>query len=374
MNRLSDPAVPASLGYQMPPEWHPHQSTWLVWPKNPTTWRDQVAQIQETYLDLLALLTPNERVDLLVDDATTEKTVRDRLTHIDADRILFHRIKTADSWIRDYGPNFLLRATKDDKELAFNHWKFNAWGNRYEDLKDDAVIPERLEPILKVPRFAPELVLEGGSIDINDQGVCLTTEQCLLNPNRNPSKSKPEIEQYLKDYLGIRQILWLEKGIAGDDTDGHVDNVARFVNSRTIVCSLEEDPCEDNYAPLQENYHQLLEARDVSGRPFEIVPLPMPGPLHAPQGRLPASYANFYIANGVVLLPTFSHPCDNRALEILQKLFPDRRVMGLDSRTIVGGLGALHCLTQQQPALVSVECLEQDAPFLTEHILGKIGG
>ncbi|MDA2933838.1 agmatine deiminase family protein [Acidobacteria bacterium AH-259-D05] len=352
VNSSSSQPLPASLGYQMPPEWHRHESTWLVWPKNRTTWPDQLPQIQETYLRLLALLTPNERVDLLVDNAETEKAIRQRLGLTDevADRVLFHQIKTVDSWIRDYGPNFLLRETKETMKLAFNHWKFNAWGNRYKDLKKDAVIPERLEPILDVPRFTPELVLEGGSIDVNGQGMCLTTEQCLLDPNRNPSKSKSEIEQYLKDYLGILQILWLSNGIVGDDTDGHLDNVARFVNPRTIACSLEEDPSDENYQRLQENYRRLQEARDVNGCPFEIVPLPMPGPLNTQQERLPASYANFYIANGLVLLPAFSDLNDRRAAKILQKLFPDRKVIGVDSRTIVWGRGALHCLTLQQPA------------------------
>ncbi|MDA2924186.1 agmatine deiminase family protein [Acidobacteria bacterium AH-259-L09] len=347
--------TPAALGYRMPAEWHPHESTWLVWPKNPTTWVDRVPQIQETYLRMLALLTPNERVDLLVDDAQTENAVRRKLegVNVAADQIEFHQIKTVDSWIRDYGPNFLLRQTEEEVELAYNHWTFNAWGNKYENLKADAAVLEKLGPILGVPRFVPGLVLEGGSIDVSGKGICLTTKQCLLNPNRNPSCSQSEIEQYLKDYLGVHQILWLEEGIAGDDTDGHVDDIARFVNPRTIVCALEEDSTDENYEPLGENYRRLQAARDLDGRPFEIIPLPMPGRVEIPDGRLPASYGNFYIANGVVLAPTFGHTNDSRAVGTLQNLFPHRKVIGMDCRPMLWGLGAFHCLTQQQPARIS---------------------
>ena len=346
--------VPASLGYGMPAEWHPHESTWLVWPKNPMTWPDRVLEIQEMYLRILAVLTTRERVDLLVDDVETANVIGSRLSERNAATkpIVFHEIKTVDAWIRDYGPNFLLRRSKEKVELAFNHWKFNAWGDKYENLDSAAVIPAQLEPILKVPRFTPELFLEGGSIEVNGQGLCLTTEQCLLNPNRNPGKSKSEIEQYLKDYLGVQQILWLRRGIAGDDTDGHVDNIARFINPSTIVCALEEDPGDENYEPLQENYHRLQAARDLKSSPLEIIPLPMPGRLQTAQGRLPASYTNFYIANGVVLLPTFDHANDRRAAGILENLFPERKVIGMDCRSMVWGLGTLHCLTQQQPARV----------------------
>ena len=346
--------APASLGYQMPPEWHPHESTWLVWPKNTTTWPDQVPQAQETYLHLLEILTPNERVDLLVDDAETEASIRERLGHtrVPAERVVFHHIKTTDSWIRDYGPNFIMRRTQRKIEPAFNHWKFNAWGNKYRELEADGDIPEQLEPILGMPRFKPALVLEGGSIDVNGEGMCLSTQRCLLNPNRNPSQSESEICQTLKDYLGIRQIVWLHQGIAGDDTDGHVDNLARFVNPRTIVCALEEDPADENYEALEDNYQRLRKARDAHEDPFQIIPLPMPFPIEGDQGRLPASYANFYIANERILLPTFGNPRDAQARDVLQRLFPDRQVVGVDSRALIWGRGALHCLTLQQPAAV----------------------
>ena len=343
--------VPAALGYCMPAEWYPHESTWLVWPKNSQTWPDRVPEVQEFYLKIITLLTSRERVDLLVDDQETKNVVAGKLRerHASLEQVTFHPIPTMDSWIRDYGPNFLLRQTRGKTELAFNHWRFNAWGNKYEDLKRDAKIPAQLEPILKVPRFAPELVLEGGSIEVNGEGICLTTEECLLSPSRNPGTSKSEIEQILRHYLGVQQILWLRAGIVGDDTDGHVDNMVRFVTPRTLVCALEEDSSEESYPPLQENYRRLEALRDSRGSPLEVIPLPMPGRLQTSQGRLPASYTNFYIANGLVLMPTFADENDARAEEILQKVFPTRKVIGMDCRATVWGLGALHCLTQQQP-------------------------
>ena len=345
-------AVPANLGYRMPPEWHTHQSTWLCWPKNNDTWPSCLAQVQATFSEMVALLTNREQTDILVDDQESESQVRSQLQarHATVERVRFHLISTADVWIRDYGPGFLLCRSCDQAKLAFNHWGFNAWGNTYEELKVDAKIPEELESVLRVHRFQAPLVLEGGAIDVNGNGLCLSTEQCLLNPNRNPSQSKAEIEQCLKDFLGVEKILWLGQGLDRDDTNGHVDNVARFVNPETVVCAFEEDPAHDNYRALEDNYERLTAARDPNGRPLRIVPLPMPDVIDSPEGHLPASYANFYIANDVVLVPTFNHCNDGRALAILQALFPDRKVKGLDCRQVIRGLGALHCLTQQQPS------------------------
>src|SRR6185503_7958660 len=209
--------TPSELGFRMPAEWHPHHSTWLTWPKDPETWPGRVPQVEEIYLEMIAALTPHEIVNLLVDDAEVERVVRDRCTAAAASRIRFHHIHTVDSWIRDYGPNFLVGP---DSEGAFNDWIFNAWGNKYEDLKKDDSVPLRLEPILKMRRFSPGIVMEGGSIEVNGAGCVLTTEQCLLNPNRNPELSREQIEQYLKDYLGVSKVLWLGEGIVGDDTDG----------------------------------------------------------------------------------------------------------------------------------------------------------
>jgi len=342
--------TPAELGFHMPAEWRAHQATWLSWPKDPETWPGRVAQVENIFLQMMAALAPNETVNLLVDDEETEQLVRARCTFAGADNIHLHRIATVDSWIRDYGPNFLV----SDK-LAFNDWIFNAWGNKYEELKRDDSIPQRLESLLKAPRFEPGIVMEGGSIEVNGAGCLFTTEQCLLNPNRNPHLSKAEIEQYLKDYLGIVKVLWLGEGIVGDDTDGHIDDIARFVAADTIICAVEDDPQDANYELLQDNLKRLQKMTDARGRAFEILTLPMPGMVGGASSdkrnldRLPASYANFYIANNIVLAPVFGHTNDARALETLQRVFPDRRVVGINCEPLVWGMGTIHCVTQQQP-------------------------
>jgi agmatine deiminase len=348
--------TPAALGYRMPPEWHHHSATWLAWPKDPATWPDRVPQVQEIFLKMICALAPHEAVHLLVDNKGIENDVRDRFrryagipnnyTH----GVVFHRIPTVDSWIRDYGPNFILSS---NGQVAYNDWDFNAWGNKYEELRKDNAIPTLLESLLQVPRFQPGIVLEGGSIEVDGEGVCMTTEQCLLNPNRNPQLSRSQIEQYLRDYLGVEKTLWLGEGIAGDDTDGHIDDLARFVSPNTVVCAMEEDPQDENYKPLHDNYRRLQRATSVRGAPYEIVILPMPGSVVDSEGkRLPASYTNFYVANNVVLVPTFGHLNDARALRVLQKVFPQRTAIGINCEPLVWGMGVIHCVTQQQPALV----------------------
>jgi agmatine deiminase len=330
----------------------PAQCTWLTWPKDPETWPDRVEQVEEIFLQMMATLTPCEIVNLLVDDSDTEARVRSRCSFASASNIRFHTLQTVDSWIRDYGPNFLLH---DDGSLAYNDWQFNAWGNKYEELKQDDRIPELLEPILGVQRFAPGVVMEGGSIDVNGAGCVLTTEQCLLNPNRNPNLTKSQIEQLLKEYLGVNKVLWLGEGIVGDDTDGHIDDIARFVTTDTIVCVLEDDPEDANYELLQDNLARLQKMTDSFGKPFNIVTLPMPGIVGGTSTdkrnleRLPASYANFYIANNVVLAPVFGSPNDKRATDTLQSLFADRRVVPINCEPLVWGMGTIHCVTQQQP-------------------------
>jgi agmatine deiminase len=344
--------TPAELGFRMPAEWHPHHSTWLTWPKDPETWPDRVTQVQEIYLEMIAALTPHEIVDLLVDDAETERHVRTRCGSAVCSQIRFHHIQTVDSWIRDYGPNFLIGP---NGEGAFNDWTFNAWGNKYEELKKDDSVPRRLEPFLKLRTFAPGIVLEGGSIEVNGAGCVLTTEQCLLNANRNPHLSRQEIERYLKDYLGVTKVLWLGEGIVGDDTDGHIDDIARFVAPDVIVCAVEDDPEDANYAILQDNLMRLKSMTDAAGSSLEVVTLPMPGTVGGTStatrdlDRLPASYANFYIANNVVLAPVFGHVNDERAVDTLQKLFATRRVIPINCEPLVWGMGTIHCVTQQQP-------------------------
>ena len=344
--------TPAALGYRMPAEWYRHSATWFTWPKDPETWPDRVAQVEEIFLQMMAALAPNEIVNLLVDDEDKEHNVRQRCAFFGFENIRFYRMQTVDSWIRDYGPNFLLN---DRGELAYNDWLFNAWGNKYEELKRDNSIPARLESVLNIPRFEPGIVMEGGSIEVNGAGCLLTTEQCLLNPNRNPRLDRAEIEQYLKDYLGVQKVVWLGDGIVGDDTDGHIDDIARFVSPTTIVCAVEDDPADANYKLLQDNLERLQYMTDAQGRAFEIVTLPMPGIISGTSSdthdleRLPASYANFYVANGVVLAPVFGHANDARALETIRRVFPNRRVVGINCEPLVWGMGTIHCVTQQQP-------------------------
>jgi len=344
--------TPAALGFHMPAEWHPHEATWLSWPKDPETWPDRVRQVEEIYLQMIAALAPHEIVNLLVDDTETEQMVRGKCGPAIAANVRFRHLQTVDAWIRDYGPNFLIGP---NGELAYNDWIFNAWGNKYEELKKDDSIPSRLEPILKLRRFSPGIVMEGGSIEVNGAGCVLTSEQCLLNRNRNPGLSQTEIEQYLKDYLGVTKVLWLGEGIVGDDTDGHIDDIARFVAPDVIVCAVEEDPADANYEILQDNLKRLRSMSDANGNSFEIVTLPMPGIVGGESTtardleRLPASYANFYIANSVVLTPVFGHANDARAVETLQKFFPTRRIVPINCEPLVWGMGTIHCVTQQQP-------------------------
>ena len=348
----SRPDTPATAAFRMPAEWHGHHATWLTWPKDPETWPDRVPQVEEIYLDMIAALTPHEIVNLLVDDEETEQKIRGRVNSATAAQIYFHHLQTVDSWIRDYGPNFLVGP---NREGAFNDWIFNAWGNKYDELKKDDTVPRRLEPFLELKRFSPGIVMEGGSIEVNGAGCVLTTEQCLLNPNRNPELSREEIEQYLIDYLGVTKVLWLNEGIVGDDTDGHIDDIARFVAPNTIVCALEEDPEDANYEILQDNLERLRSMTDAAGNPFEIVTLPMPGIVGGTStstrdlDRLPASYANFYIANNVVLAPVFGHANDTRAVGVLQNLFPTRQVVPINCEPLVWGMGTIHCVTQQEP-------------------------
>ena len=303
---------------------------------------------------MIQLLSPQERVCLLVNDEPTRQDVIRRLTNARAalDNVTIFQIPTVDVWMRDYGPTFVIRDSQESA-LAFNDCIFNGWGGKYESYEEDEQIAKEIASLLRVPVFNHPVVLEGGSIEVNGLGTCLTTEQCLLNKNRNPHMSRREIEEFLKDSLGVDQVIWLGQGIVGDDTDGHIDDIARFVNPATIVCIVEENSKDTNYSLLQQNLERLQAARDQNGNKLSIVPLPCPGPVYYEGARLPASYANFYIANGVVLVPLFDDPCDVKALGILHELFPDRKVVGLPCTAVVAGLGAIHCVTQQEPAVPS---------------------
>ena len=277
-----------------------------------------------------------------------EAEARTTLNGLPNDRLTFHIIPTNEPWCRDHGPIFVTR--EEEPRLAVVDWDYNAWGGKYPPFDLDEIVPTRVAEKLGLPVYYPRMILEGGSIDVNGSGALLTTESCLLNPNRNPQLSRAQIEQRLRDFLGVRGILWLGEGIEGDDTDGHIDDLTRFVDERSVLTVVESNRSDPNYEPLQANLERLR-GLTISGKPLEVTALPMPGKIERENQRLPASYANFYIANECVLLPTFSDPNDAEAVDVLQNAFPTRRVIPLDCRELVWGLGAFHCLTQQQPLL-----------------------
>jgi agmatine deiminase len=336
----------------MPAEWAPHRGTWLSWPHKEASWPGKFAPVPAIFADIVHELSPGEEVHINVAGPETEEDVRHFLVHrgVPLNNVYFHHNPTNDAWCRDHGPIFVQRDTPRGAQQAIIDWGFNAWGNKYPPFDLDDVVPTRIATEFGLPVFHPGIVMEGGSIDVNGLGTLLTTEACLLHPNRNPQLSRGEIETCLRDYLGVGNILWLGDGIEGDDTDGHVDDLARFTDPRTVVTVVEDDPADSNYQPLQENLARLRAMRDQDGEPLRVVTLPMPKRLEHEGQRLPASYANFYVANDVVLLPTYDPARDGEALDTLQRLFPTRRVVGIDCTDLVWGLGAFHCVTQQWPA------------------------
>jgi len=370
MSEAAQP-TPRALGYRMPAEWEPHQATWLAWPHNPEDWPGKFQPIPWVYAEIVGHLARVEQVHILVDDAAAEKRARNVLKKTGANlgRVHFHRWPTDRVWTRDSGPIFVRRdrasaSASVNESVAVTNWKFNAWA-KYPDWHLDDQIPGLAAELLGVPQWQPTIetsagphrvVLEGGSIDVNGRGTLITTEECLLSEvqQRNPGVSREQLEQALDNYLGIDQVLWMNRGIAGDDTHGHVDDITRFVGPNTIVTVVEPNSEDDNHLPLGENLDRLSSARNPDGKPFEIVELPMPPPIVFQGQRLPASYANFYIANGLVLVPIFNRATDRTALNILAGVFPSREVVGIYCGDLIWGLGTLHCMTQQQP--------EADAP------------
>ena len=329
----------------MPPEWSPHAATWLAWPHNRADWPGRFAPIPWVYGEIVRRLSRVERVRILVENRDLEQSARRVLAKVGAvmDAVEFFTWPTDRVWTRDYGPIFV----KDRAgRLAITNWEFNAWA-KYSDWRRDNAVPARAARALGLPQWRTGVVLEGGSIDVNGRGALLTTEECLLSPvqARNPQLSREQIERVLAGYLGAREVIWLRRGIAGDDTHGHVDDLARFVDAQTIVIASEPDRSDVNYEPLRENL-RLLRSHP---RGFRVVRLPMPAPVVFAGRRLPASYANFYIANRLVLVPTFNDPHDRLALSTLARLFPGREVTGINCTDLIWGLGALHCMTQQQP-------------------------
>ncbi|MBI3767410.1 MAG: agmatine deiminase family protein [Deltaproteobacteria bacterium] len=335
----------------MPAEWEPHEATWLSWPRRQgISFPGRYAAVPALWRAMVAALSTGERVHVNVSDDAQEEEVRALLVAapgVRPDHVFLHRIPTDEPWCRDHGPTFVVR----DAELALVDWRYNAWGGKYPPYDHDDAVPARIAALLGVRAFHPGIVMEGGALDVNGRGTVLTTESCLLNPNRNPSLGRAEIEEYLREYLNAPHVVWLGEGIAGDDTDGHVDDLSRFVGARAVVTVVEADPADVNYHPLRENLRRLRAARDQDGHPLEILELPMPGVVEWEGQRLPASYANFYVGNAVVLVPTFAHANDAAALAVLGRCFPGRRVVGIDSAALVWGRGAFHCATQQQPAV-----------------------
>ena len=344
------PPTPRELGYRLPAEWEPHAAVWLAWPHDPVSF-PFLEKAEAAFADFIQAIHDSERVELLVLNEAMEQRARELLRERGTDlaAIRFHNADYADIWFRDYGPIFVVNPI--EKRLAMTKWIFNAWGDKYESLRKDNQVPYAMNRTLILPLFEAGIVLEGGSVDWNGRGTLLTTEQCLLNKNRNPSLSKAEIEQRLRDFLGARHFIWLKEGIQGDDTDGHIDDIARFVNPTTVVCACQDDPRDPDHAVLRRNYEILQSAKDQDGNPLQVIRLPVPGWVGDKEGRLPASYANFYIGNTKVLVPLFGTKADAEALKVVQSAFPDRNVVGINASALVYGLGTFHCMTQQQPAI-----------------------
>ena len=346
---------PASQGFRMPAEWEHHRATWLAWPHETTDWPGKFETIPWIYGEIVRHLSKVEKVCILVENAEAEQHVRGVLKdcHVDLAATEFFQVPTDRSWTRDFCPIFVKNSRGERVVL---NWQFNGWAKYDNSQRDDAVTPI-LAPRIGIPMWTPRfgddrIVLEGGSIDVNGAGTILTTEECLLSDiqARNPKMSREDLEKIFRDYLGARHTLWLKNGIAGDDTHGHVDDLARFIDPQTVVVASESDPSEQNYEPLKENLVLLREMKDQDGLPLRIETLPIPAPVFFDGQRLPASYANFYIANRIVLVPTFNDPNDRMALNKLAELFPDRLVCGIAATDLVLGLGTLHCMTQQEPA------------------------
>jgi len=349
---LPDSPSPKDLGYYFPAEFARHSATWLSWPHKEASWPGKIETIYPVYAEFIKRVAEGEVVNINVaDDAMKQKALR-HLEKVNADlsniKFFFH--PTNDAWCRDHGPAFLINPSAQQKKVVVD-WGYNAWGGKYPPFDLDDVIPTLVGKHYGIPVFNPGIVMEGGSVEFNGKGTLLTTTSCLLNENRNPHLNQQKIEEYLTQYYGVNNILWLGDGILGDDTDGHIDDLTRFVNEDTVVTVVESNKQDENYHPLQENLKMLSKLRLENGKPINVVELPMPAPLVYEDMRLPASYANFYIANKYVVVPTFRDKNDDRALEILQKCFNDRKVIGLDSVDIIWGLGSFHCLSQQEPAV-----------------------
>lgn len=344
--------TPGQLGYVFPAEFAPHTATWLSWPHKEASWPGKIHTIYPFYSQFVKELALSEKVRInIVDEAMkafATKHLQD--AQVDIDQVEFFLHPTNDAWCRDHGPAFLINPNAEQKKVVVD-WGYNAWGGKYPPYDLDDVIPTLIAKHFNLPVYNPGIVMEGGSVEFNGKGTLLTSTACLLNPNRNPHLNQEQIENYLRNYYGIDQVLWVDEGIVGDDTDGHIDDTIRFVNEDTVLTVIETNRQDENYELLQHNLRQLKQMRLLNGKQLNIIELPMPEAVEFDDQRLPASYANFYIANKSVIVPTYRCAADDMALQIIQQSFPDRKVVGIDSTEIIWGLGSFHCLSQQEPAV-----------------------
>ncbi|TRX60836.1 agmatine deiminase family protein [Fulvivirga sp. M361] len=342
--------APGLQGYYFPAEWHTHEATWLSFPHNKESWPGKMDNIYTSFATFVRYLSLGEKVRINVNDEQMKDFALEHFIRAGAnmDNVEFYLFATNDAWCRDHGPAFLINPRAKERKVVVN-WEYNAWGNKYPPYDLDNAISVQIADHLNVPVFSPGIVMEGGAVEFNGNGTLITTRACLLNVNRNPHLSFEQIEQYLKDYYGVTHLIWLEDGIVGDDTDGHVDDLTRFVDENTIVTLVEKRKQDANYTPLKNNLKLLQQATLENGKRPTIVELPCPSPVLYKGQRLPASYANFYIANEHVIMPTFRDTADDAALSILQECFDDREVVGIDSLDIIWGLGSFHCLSMQEP-------------------------
>jgi len=340
---------PSTSGFHFPAEWHKHTATWLSWPHKEASWPGKIDLIYPRYCEFIKVISEGELVRINVKNEQMAAFAKQQLlvAGVDLRRIEFFEFETNDAWCRDHGPAFLINT--ETKQKAIVDWGYNAWGNKYPPFDLDDVIPTKIGERFGLPVYHPGIVMEGGSVDFNGAGTLITSTACLLNVNRNPHLNQQQIEEYLQNYYGVEQVLWVGEGIIGDDTDGHIDDTVRFVNEDTVVTVIEEDKNDANFQLLQDNLEMLKKMRLPNGKQLNIVELPMPREVIYEDQHLPASYANFYIANSAVVMPTFRCDRDAIALDILQGCFPDRKVVGIDSTDIIWGLGSFHCLSQQEP-------------------------
>lgn len=343
--------LPRNLGYRFPAEWEPHEATWLTYPYLDDSFPGKLGSIYASYTEFIKQISLGERVRINVPDDVQKQKLTNQLyvAGVNLSKIDIFIHPTNDVWCRDHGPAFLINPEAENKKIVVS-WEFNAWGGKYPAELDNQ-IPDKIASFYKLPVFHPGIIMEGGSVEFNGDGTLLTSRACLLNKNRNPHLNQEQIEKYLCDYYGVKQVLWVGDGIAGDDTDGHVDDITRFINRDTVITAIETNEADENYQPLQDNLEELKQMRLWDGSSLNIIELPMPIPQYWEGRRLPASYANFYICNASVIVPTFRCIQDEIALEIISKAFPDRSVVGIDSVDIVWGLGSFHCLSQQEPAI-----------------------